>query len=250
MGEIADVGTGGEPHVRPLDGAGRELDAVYRELLEPSFRADELDPLEEVREAVASGDTTGWVAVDPDGRPLAAALGEWDPELRVGLLAWVAVRPGLRGHGAGGRVLDAALRAWRAAWDPCLILAEVADPAHHAAGEAAHGDPTARLRFYLRRGARALDVPYFQPALGAGRRRVDGMLLLVLHAHPDLGGARPDTVDGAVLRAYLESYQTSAEGAVATDERARRLWRAVDRPGGVPFRDDLGDLGGPTPPAP
>lgn len=218
-----------------LGSPGPELDVLYEEILRPSFTADELSTLPELRQAVDSGLTSVWVSVDERDRILGAAIGEWEPQPRVVLLAWMAVRPGLRGAGIGGPLLRTAVDAWKAAHDPCLILTEVADPHRHDPGDEAHGDPVARLRFYQRQGARILDLPYFQAALGPGRARVPGMLLLCLHGHPDLAGSEPDTIDGATLRTYLECYQIACEGAIARDEEAMRLWRAVDRPGGVPF---------------
>ena len=163
-----------------------------------------------------------------------AAVGEWDEGLRVVLLAWLALRPGVRGGGIGGVLLDAAQADWIARYSPCLVLAEVADPAGHVGNEA-HGDPVARLRFYQKRGARILDMPYFQASLGPGMPRVPDLLLLVLHADEQFAGSEPDTIDGRVLREYLELYQRECEGQVATDEQAVRMWEAVDRPGGVPL---------------
>ena len=54
-------------------------------------------------------------------------------------------------------VAEAAVTTWRADLDPLVVLAEIEDPALHAASDA-HGDPAARERFYLRRGARRLPI--------------------------------------------------------------------------------------------
>ncbi|MCT2590943.1 GNAT family N-acetyltransferase [Streptomyces sp. N2-109] len=225
----------GPAGIRQITAPGPELDAVYEEILLPSFAPDELSTLEELGEELSSGRTSVWVSVDAGGRPVGTVIGEWDQAQRIVLLAWAAIRPGLRGTGIGGPLLRTVLKRWRQERDPCLILTEVNDPAVHPTADEAHGDPVARLRFYRRLGARTLELPYFQAALGRDRERVDGMLLLVLHGHPDFAGREPDTVDGAVLRSYLEGYQLNCEGAIATDDRAMRLWRAVDRPGGVPL---------------
>ncbi|WP_110673591.1 GNAT family N-acetyltransferase, partial [Streptomyces tateyamensis] len=182
--EVPGESRGADWKIHQLTEPGPALDAVYRELLLPSFSLDELSTLEELSQVVAAGQTLVWVTTDADGRLLGTAIGEWEPGPRVVLLAWLAVRPGLRGGGIGGPLLRAALDAWQAAYDPCLILTEIADPAHPHGGDEAHGDPAARLRFYRRLGARALDLPYFQAALGGDRARVDDMLLLVLRSHP------------------------------------------------------------------
>jgi hypothetical protein len=142
------------------------------------------------------------------------------------------VRPGLRGGGIGGPLLDAAMTEWKRRYDPCLILAEVENPAQHHVS-AAYGDPVARVRFYQRRGARILDLPYFQAALGPEKSRVHNLFLMVLHADPSFAGAGEDTIDGEVLRRYLEKYQIQCEGVIGTDDDAVALWQAVRRPNGV-----------------
>lgn len=215
-----------------LASAGAQLDELYREVFEPSFHRDELCDLETVRALVETERGDCWVTLSAGGQVLGGLLGEWDPEPGVMLLSWIAVRPGRRGTGIGAPMLAAALASWKAKFDPCIILSEVEDPAQHRADEA-HGDPAARLAFYARHGARILDLPYFQAALGPERRRVDHLFLLVLHADPKFAGDEPDTVSGVALRAYLELYQQVCEGAVATDPQATALWNAVDRPGGI-----------------
>jgi hypothetical protein len=210
------------------------VDALYDEILVPSFPPDEMCSVSGVRSLANSGGGLVWAAFDEQGTVLGCAIGEWDEAPRVVLLSWLAIRPGGRGGGIGGNLLDKALAEWIARYSPCLVLAEVEDPARHAASEA-HGDPVARLRFYQRRGGLILDVPYFQAALGPGKNRVPGLLLMVLHADAAFAGPEPRTIDGKVLREYLELYQRQCEGQVGTDEQAALLWEAVDRPGGVPL---------------
>ncbi|MFI7277086.1 GNAT family N-acetyltransferase [Streptomyces sp. NPDC049879] len=222
------------PEIRSLGEPGPEFDRIYAEILRPSFDDDELAPPEELAAELAAGRLSVLWCAGAAGEPLAAAVGTFEPGHRIMLLTWLAVRPGRRGGGLGGPLLDAAVAAWRAAFEPCMVLAEVADPERHAAGEA-HGDPAGRLRFYLRHGARVLDLPYFQPALGEGRRRVPDMLLTVLHADPSFAGSVPETIDGALLRTWLEEHQAETEGSVGTDPWSARLWQAVERPGGVPY---------------
>ncbi|MEV6524403.1 GNAT family N-acetyltransferase [Longispora sp. NPDC051575] len=211
---------------------GPQLDALYEEVLVPSFPAAELSSRAGITALVGSGRGPVWIATDDAGTVLGGAVGDWEPGPRVLLLSWLAVRPGHRGGRVGGPLLDAALAAWRAEYEPCLILAEVEDPTLHTGNEQ-HGYADARLRFYQRRGARALDVPYFQPALGPEGARVPGLLLLVLHADPEFAGAEPDTINADVLRDYIEIYQRECEGDVQSDDQAMELWRALDRPGGV-----------------
>lgn len=227
---------------------GPAVDALFNEILVPSFPPAELCGLESVRRLAGAGGGFVWAAFDEQDNVLGCAIGEWDADPGVVLLSWLAIRPGVRGGGIGGALLDAAQADWISRYRPCLVLAEVEDPARHAGSEA-HGDPSARLRFYQRRGARALDMPYFQASLGRGLPRVPDLLLMVLHADERFAGLEPDTIDGAVLRQYLELYQRQCEGQVATDEQAVRLWEAVDRPGGVPLLAP-GDIGKWVRPAP
>jgi GNAT superfamily N-acetyltransferase len=222
--------------VHELTAPGEKTRALYAEVLTPSFPPDELHSLRTLHGALEAGTGPIWIAEDDDGRILGGAVGEWDAENRVVLLSYLAVRPGTRGGGVGGSLLRAALDAWRSRLSPCLILAEVEDPAHFRGSEA-HGDPAARWRFYQRQGGRALDLPYFQAALRPDTRRVPHLMLVVLHADPKFNVAGPDTVDPAPLRAYLEGYQRECEGAVGVDPQAMALWQALDRPAGVPFRD-------------
>jgi GNAT superfamily N-acetyltransferase len=220
---------------------GPAVDEVYREILVPCFPPAERASLEGVRHLAGAGGGLVWAAFDERDAVVGCAVGEWDAELGILLLAWLAIRPGLRGGGIGGAVLDAAQAEWVSRYRPCLVLAEVEDPARHGDDEV-YGDAVARLRFYQRRGARTLDLPYFQAGLGPGQLRVPDLLLLVLHMDERFAGPGPGTVDGTVLREYIEIYQRESEGQVATDEQAARLFEAIDRPGGVPLLS-LGEQG-------
>lgn len=217
-------------------GSGPVIKDFYHQILVPSFPADELVSLDEVHEIADGDDGSIWLAEDADGTIVAGAIAEWDDSVRVLLLGYLAVRPGIRGGGVGGSLYLTALDSWRQRFKPCLILAEVEDPEVHSGSED-HGDPAARLRFYVDRGSRILDIPYFQPALVAGAERVTGLLLIALHVDPEFAGSGgADTIDATVVRKYLENYQTQYEGTVATDDQAMIMWRALDRPEGVPLR--------------
>ncbi|WP_431783703.1 GNAT family N-acetyltransferase [Streptomyces chumphonensis] len=235
-------------HITHVTAPGAELDRIYQEILKPSFTADELGDPAQLERLVNAGSATVFASHAPDGRPLGTAIGEWDAKRRIVLLSWLAVRPGLRGAGTGGALLQEALRHWITWYDPCLVLAEVSDPLGRSANPAAgstvdHGDAAARLRFYLRLGGRVLDLPYFQPALGPGLARVEDELLLVLHAHAEFAGAAPETIDAAVLRGYIEDYLRECEGSVGDDSATARLLEALDRPCGIPWAtgSDVGD---------
>ena len=199
------------------------LDRLYREVLEPSFAPAELEELDDMREALAEPARSVVVAL-AGGEVVGGAVGDWDPESRVALLSYLAVKPGLRGRGIGGRLMRH-VAAWWERPDALAGLAEVDDPRHHSPGE--YGDPVARLRFYERVGAEVLDLPYTQPEVRAGEGRVAGMLLLAFTVAPDAlapGPARALRPD--VLATFLRGYYEDAEGAgvLVSDEEVVRLF--------------------------
>jgi len=102
------------------------------------------------------------------------------------------------------------------------VLAEVEDPRHHVDPDR---DPHRRLAFYARHGALLLHRPYFQPLLRPGRKRVYGMLLIVVAAPEAMVGSavRSAPVAG-FLRAYFEESEAGTEGSAAGDEMMGRLW--------------------------
>jgi GNAT superfamily N-acetyltransferase len=213
---------------------GGMLAQVYREVLAPAFPPKELESEESVTEALDDGLGSLIVAVDDNGRPAGAAFGRWSEASRVMLLANLAVKPGTRGHGLGGRLLHDAVDTWRERCDPCLILAEIESPDAPLVHEV-YGDPRRRLAFYESAGARVLDLPYFQPGIGGTSQRVRGMLLLVIHADASFTPDHPDRVAGKPLRAFMTEYLLAAEGVAPTDWDARALFKAIDRDGGIPL---------------
>jgi GNAT superfamily N-acetyltransferase len=165
-------------------GAGSSaFPVVYEELLRPAFPPAELESPDYLRDALLAGRCVISTLVDDEDRPLGAAVGEWDPASRVLLLAYLAVRRACRSQGVGGLLMDEVGGPWQERFRPDLTLAEVEHPLAHAAHED-FGDPAARLAFYHRHGARALDVPYFQPPLTPGGGRVYGLLLVAVRPFP------------------------------------------------------------------
>lgn len=161
-----------------------------------------------MRAAVASGAAQLHVLED-DGEPVAAALYDQLPG-EVVLLSNFAARPGRRGGGAGRLLYEASLRAVIGAVAPALVLAEVEHPDHHRA-DPAYGDPAARLRFYGRQGARIIDTGYVQPPLGPDLPPVDGLMLLCLHAAPELLSGDGDRLTSTTaLRAALREMTATA----------------------------------------
>lgn len=191
------------------------LDRFHSEVLSVSFSPQELDD----REVLARGlwgesDTEVLisVAVGPDGAVLGGAVAEVYAEEGVLLFAYLAVRPGLRGSGIGTSVMQHVAPRWYGHPAVRLALGEVHDPRRWSGvpGE----DALSRLRFFERLGTQLLSVPFVQPALGEGRPRIPGFLLLVFHVDPSVElrrdgerAVRSDIV-GRFVRRYYETAES------------------------------------------
>lgn len=217
-----------ELSIEEIRRTGPLVDAIYADILRPSFPPAELTTLAALRERITAGTATVTVALDAARTAVGVAVGEWYDEARVMMLGYLAARPGLRSRGVGGELLTAAVRAWSERYRPCLVLAEVERPDAHRAS-LAHGDPTARLRFYQRYGARVLELPYFQPALRADEARAYGMLLITLHTE-DRFLREPAVLESAPVRTFWAEYLQETEGR-ADDPAAGRLRDAMRRDG-------------------
>ncbi|GMA25377.1 hypothetical protein GCM10025864_31360 [Luteimicrobium album] len=207
---------------RPLT-TRAEILALHRDVLSPSFPPAELTGAEELWRDVEHGSLEAFGTVeesDGEARLVSGVVGAWFPTERVLLVLYLAIAPGHRGGGVGGALLSAALDAWTSAHDPLAIVAEVEHPDHHATSEA-HGDPTARVRFYARHGGKALALPYFQPGVGPGAARVPALMLVVLRA--DERSALP----GLPVHAFLTNWLVACEGSLADDAATRRLLDAA-----------------------
>lgn len=215
-----------------VSGGGALLTAIYDAVLRDAFTADELDPYDTLNRSLSEGSAVVTALVDEQDRPLGAAVGEWSPDCGVLLLAHLAVRRDSRSGGLGTLLMSRVLGSWRTRFQPWITLVEMKHPSAHAR-EPDHGDPSARLRFYARHGARALDVPYFQPALGPGKSRVYGMILAALHVEPQGAGERAGTVSAELLHAFITAYFESTEGCIATDDATGSLFRAIEETGAV-----------------
>jgi GNAT superfamily N-acetyltransferase len=178
-----------------------ELARVYEDILVPSFPATELMPASWLTDGVSRDDVAVLAAYDDGGAPVAAAVTERICP-GVVLLTYLAALPSSRGSGVGSRLLTR-VRDTAVAARASLLLAEVERPDRHA-GSDEHGDPTARLRFYERYGARILDLPYVQPPIGPEAAPVPGMLMLALHVAPEALRDGGTSVDGALVAQAFE----------------------------------------------
>lgn len=210
-----------EPTVVPLTEAA-QVDSLWRDVLAPSFPPAELTSSDDLRAGLASGELTAYGVQQQDGQVVAGIVASWSRATQVLLVDYLALAPGHRGGGVGGRLLDRSLAGWREELHPVLVLAEVEHPGHHPV-HPTHGDPAARLRFYARHGARALALPYFQPGIGGpGSPRVPAMLLVALGTDPGAG-----SVPAAAVRGFLLEHLRECEGTVPADRAVRRLLEAA-----------------------
>lgn len=222
------------PRIVEIDRPGPELEAVYRDLLEPHFPPNELDALDDMAESLTAGSASVLVALDDDGERLGVAVGDWDGASRVQLLSYLAVDPSRRSGGVGGRLLAAALERWTELHRPCAIVAEIEHPAQ--AVDDAWGDPRRRLEFYARHGAKVFDLPYFQPALREGAERAWGMLLIALHLDADFMTAPDRAAAGPVLR-FLRGSFLATEERLPDDPAGKALMAAAADPDGIRLLD-------------
>jgi GNAT superfamily N-acetyltransferase len=189
------------------------VERLHREVLRVSFSPDELDGADVLAEGLRDGCTLASIALDADGSVLGGVVAEVYAREHVLLLAYLAVRPDLRGRGIGTQLMEHVEPRWYARTDIDLAVAEVHDPRPwaNAAGE----DPLARLRLYERMGARVLAVPFVQPALGPGRARVPGFLLLAFHVDRTIeveeGGVA--AIGSDIVGGFVRRYYEIAEGA-------------------------------------
>lgn len=217
--------------IEELDlGDDGSLSELHRDVFTPNFPADELDDEATMATGLRSGTAMVSVARAGSGDLLGGVVGEWFAASGVMLLSYIATRPGSRSGGVGTRLLTAAKASWSERHKPSLIVAEVEDPRYHDG--VAYGEPWSRLRFYGRLGCRALDLPYFQPALGAGRRRVTNLLLMVVGG--DAADPAAASVDGGLVECFLVEYFELCEGPIADgDLAATRMLAACRAPGGL-----------------
>ena len=208
------------------------LDRFYRDVLQPSFPPDELEPLsfmEAALRAEGGSRARAIVAVAEDGDVLGGVVGYLFDRSQVLLLGYIAVRPDARRRGIGVSLLEQARDRWYG--DPrCkLAIGEIEDPRHYAGRDSA-----ARMSLYRHFGFQVLQAPYFQPRVAPDADRVYHMLLMVLHAVPSIHveSNGHQALSAEVLRSFLDEYFEDAEGidATAADAEIRWLRRFYEGP--------------------
>ncbi|MGD0702857.1 MAG: GNAT family N-acetyltransferase [Trebonia sp.] len=190
------------------------IEAVYHEILEPSFEPDELETLDSVLDGLMPGGSyEAWGLCAVDGEKAVGCIVGY-PYRRSGvlLIGYVAVRSGLRSRGIGGLLLDEARRRWYGKPGISLVVAEIDDPRYHPpTGEI---DAERRLAFCARHGMQVVIGPYFQPRLkGKGKMRVYGLFLAVLDGSNEATGPGQLVSARQLTEFFLEYFETSGEGS-------------------------------------
>lgn len=213
------------------------LAQFYREVLRPAFRADELVSLDRFLASVLDPDGTGQgiVATDDAGDLVGGLFVEWYADCRVVLGSYVVVRPERRGQGVGSELLTGALDDLGSRLRPLLVLGEVEDPRRWR--DQAFGDAVARLRLYSSLGARILDLPYLQPALGEHGSRVPDLFLMAFPPSDVAGRTRLTDEQAQAATCFVEAYFAGSEGSLSDDPELQRLLAALRAPGGVRLLD-------------
>jgi GNAT superfamily N-acetyltransferase len=215
----------------PVDLAEKDVDfrrRVYREVLAPALRPDEIESEELFLGYIASGDAIGIALADPPETPLSAIIGYPYRTAQVLLIGYIATRKQLRSRGMGAELLERATERWYRPTSFRMVLAEIDDPRTHPGDEA-----TMRLRFYDKHGAKLLARPYFQPRLSASQKRVGGMLVIALwwapEAMSDAGLAREPVVS------WLHAYFEESEDGNPQDDQYARLIAAYEATPSIPL---------------
>jgi GNAT superfamily N-acetyltransferase len=207
----------------------------HHDVLAVSFTPDELEDVATLARGLRGKgevEVLASVALGSDDAVLGGVVGELYLKESVLLVAYLAVRPDLRGFGIGTALMEHVAPIWYARPAVRLAVAEVHDP--RGWSQVPGDDPARRLRLYERLGARLLAVPFVQPTVGAGRARVPGFLLVAFYVDPKIevavdGGAavRSDIV-GAFVRQYFETAESIR--APYDSQLAELLGRIAEHP--------------------
>ncbi|MGA4670251.1 GNAT family N-acetyltransferase [Propionibacteriaceae bacterium Y1923] len=203
------------------------LTRVHELLMAPNFPPEELIPVEDLVASVRAGVASVHVVGSRED-PVAVAVVETLEGTPTVMLAYFATRQDQRGRGVGSALLRELLADITTQHPNTVVLAEIEHPDHHEP-HPTHGDPAARLRFYLRLNGWILDVPYFQPPIDEGQEPVYGMLLLALDPPALL------VKDGRLLRraGLAEALETVTDAADPDLHPVDELLRAAAAPEGV-----------------
>ena len=197
------------------------FDDIHAQILVPAFPSNEMTPLSVLQQMWAGMPPRLAVhaALDRRDQPVGCAVAEWFPQSSVLLFAYLAVHADSRGQGIGTSLITRAVQDWATVYHPSLIVAEVEDPRVYP--RTLDQDPRARLRLYVRLGARPLKFKYIQPEINPGAGRVRDLLLLVAQEFSTGTLTKPSGIVGipaALVLAFLDEYYYDSEGDNYRDE--------------------------------
>jgi hypothetical protein len=210
----------------------RALDRAHR-LLKRIFPRAELLPLRDWRETLREREAGLWtdlnwhLLVAHQGRQLVgAASGSYIGSINVGLIGYVAVVAGLRGHGVGERLR----RGLRAAItrDARRIHGR---PLGALIGEV-HAENPWLAHLVRERGVLVLDFPYCQPSLHRATRHVQ-LVLYYEPLHRRRRSLPADEVRRLIYTLWRRSYRIDRPLA---HDPFRRMLRSLPRGGRVGSR--------------
>jgi GNAT superfamily N-acetyltransferase len=148
----------------------------------------------------------------------------------VGLVSYLAVDADFRRAGLGRQLVERGLEALRRdaeqrARPLNAVFAEVHDP--DAAEERLRDevmDPTERVSFFAKLGARRIPIPYVQPALAQGRDRARSLQLVALSWQ-----GHDRTLSSSLVRDFLaELYELSEGNPSPADREFRAMTKALE----------------------
>lgn len=221
--------------IRDLSAHSGLLAATFDTVLRPSFTVDELPDLDYILDPGPQRESIVVVAID-DGDPVGAIVFGRTTGAPVGIVSYLASRPGLRSRGLGGSLM-AKLAETLSTAGVEAVIGEVHDP--RFTPETDEERPSDRIRFYERNGALALAVPWVQPSLSADAPRVRDMLLLTLQVSDR---CRSEGLPAQWIVEWATDYFVEDEGAVPTDDEFRSLMDRIAEHDPIPLLD-LADIG-------
>ena len=197
--------------IHRVSSASADFRRAYELLMRPTFPRAELVDLSQLIEEGGHDRNRIWLAVEPSGDLSGVAVVDLYRDAHaplLSLLSYLAVSAEHRGQGIGGQLLREVLASGELRDGRGMYL-EVDDPRVIGADDSA-GDPWARLRFYRRFGAKAVNIAYRQPPVRAGSPEVSGMILCWL-PEPSDAAQHVDQLDAQHLRAFLERIGASVQ---------------------------------------
>jgi hypothetical protein len=180
-----------------------------------------------------------------DDKPVGGAVADYFDKPNAGVIEYMVIQPKSRAKGLGNHLREQterllhedAVKSGHRELD--WIAAEMDDP-YLTPVLTSEFDPFSRARIWDKWGYRVLDFPYVQPALSAGKRPVDNLLLMVKTCSERFDDAMPSGHVEALVTEYLMWSMQSAPDAARQLEEMRRFLHARSSVGLRSFSEYLG----------